>query len=1051
MPSMKSFYSLIITVSSFCTSLLVAAFFPIVLSAQQNIWENPLLFEKNKEAPRASFVLYNALDQMTKNVGFQSNLYQSLNGQWKFSYTSTPDNREKAFYNTNLNDKNWAEIPVPSNWELQGYGLPIYTNIIYPFPKNPPLVGNDNPVGTYRKTFTIPETWSGHRVYLHFGSISGCANIYVNGQEVGLTKVSKTAAEFDITQFLQKGENLLAVQVFRWHDGSYLEDQDFWRLSGIERDVFLHAVPSSSIWDFEIKADLDSKYMDGIFTANITLREAETKQNKKLKLSIQLLNDQGQKLFTQSKLIEFSGQSFQEITFKEVVKNPKKWSAELPNLYKSVLILEDLNGTVLCATSFKIGFRKIEIKSAQLLVNGKKVMFHGVNRHEHDEKLGHVPTKELMLKDIQLMKQHNINAVRTSHYPNDPLWLQLCDEYGLYVVNEANIEIHGMGATLQGSFDSTVHPAYLPEWAPSIMDRIKRMVERDKNHASVISWSLGNECGNGNVFRDAYTWLKKRDPSRPTQFEQAGEEWNTDIISPMYPTIEYMKRYANDTTSKRPFIMCEFAHSMGNSTGNFQKYFDIIRSSPHMQGGFIWDWADQGLLTKNQEGKPFWAYGGDFGAGHLQNDENFCANGLVAADRSVHPAIYEVKKVYQFIRFENIDWKKGLIRIQNHYNFKDLQDYYFKWELTQNGMVIHSDTFSVNVQPGSFANYPLKFPANDLKGEIMLNVYALKKSETFLIPAHHEMAREQFGADSNEYFKNVATVSIGKLEITHSNRSIDFVSGAISGSFHLKQGKFVKYEVNNRSVAVNLPEPYFWRAPTDNDFGNQMPQKLGIWRGAHHLMKLDTVLVSPQSSDGISIQCNYTITGLQVPYQITYQILNNGSIGVTASIDMNGKWLPELPRFGMRMSLPKSYEHIEFYGRGPWENYSDRNTASFVGLFKQRADEQFVKNYIRPQENGYKTDIRWVKFYDDQNNGVAIKGLQPFCFSALPYLTEDLDPGNTKKQQHPSDLNERKFLSVQIDLNQRGLGGDNSWGALPHAPYLLTKKQYKYSYIIEPF
>ncbi|HLP36026.1 glycoside hydrolase family 2 TIM barrel-domain containing protein [Lacibacter sp.] len=1011
-------------------------------------WENPRLVDANKEAPHASFLLFDRKEDVLSDDMKRSTFYQSLNGTWKFSYTDNFRNRPLDFFKTNFNDATWSNLPVPSNWELQGFGMPIYTNIIYPFPKNPPFVGNDNPVGSYRKEFTVPDNWSDKDVLLHFGSITGCALVYVNGQQVGITKASKTAAEFNITKFLQKGKNLLAVQVFRWHDGSYLEDQDFWRLSGIERDVFIYAQSSLSIWDFELKADLDNGYKDGMFAADVLLRKFKTTSIKDAVLTVELQDQNGKIIYSQKKKVNPSANSLQQIAFKSKISQPKQWSAETPDLYNAIITLQQASGAIIHTTAAKVGFRKVEIKNAQLLVNGKKIMVHGVNRHEHDEYLGHVPTRELMIKDIQLMKQYNINAVRTAHYPNDPLWLKLCDEYGLYVVDEANVEIHGMGV-LPGKIDTTNHPAYQPEWAPAIMDRIKRMVERDKNHASVIIWSMGNECGNGNVFRDAYQWMKERDKSRPVLFEQAMEEWNTDIVSPMYPSIKYMKDYAKDASKKRPFIMCEYAHAMGNSSGNFQEYFDIIKSSAHMQGGFIWDWVDQGIKTNDENGKPYWGYGGDFGAGHLQNDENFCANGLVAADRSPHPGIYEVKKVYQDIIFKDKNWQSGVIVVENNFNFTNLSGYQFKWELLKNGMPFQSDTFSLNLLPSSSAEVKLNIDATDNNDELMLNVYAVTRAATAAIPAGHEVAREQFGGNSKQFFTQSKTTQ-GKLEVSKVANMINFKSGAVSGSFNSKTGKFVSYQISDVSLITSFPEPYFWRAPTDNDFGNQMPQRLGFWRNAHTLIQLDTVKVQQQNKEGFVIDCYYRMTGVDVPYIISYQLLNNGAVKVTASIDLQNKKLPEMPRFGMRLTLPKSYEQIDFYGRGPWENYSDRNTAAFVGLYQQKAADQFVKNYIRPQENGYKTDIRWVQFYDEQKNGIKITGAQPICFSALPYTTEDLDPGVTKKQQHPSDLHERKFMSVHIDLNQRGVGGDNSWGAYPHAPYLLTKNKYTYSYIVEP-
>lgn len=1014
------------------------------------LWENPTIVDENKEAARASFYLFDRKENALTDDFNQSPFYQSLNGNWKFLYTADYTKRPANFFDVNLNDAQWANLPVPSNWELHGFGIPIYTNIIYPFPKNPPFVGSDNPVGTYRKEFTVPETWSNHQVILYFGSITGCAFVYVNGKKVGITKASKTAAEFNVTPFLQKGKNLLAVQVFRWHDGSYLEDQDFWRLSGIERDVFLYAQPSLGIWDLSINADLDAKYTNGLFKADVALRQFTGNTTKVATVSVDLADAKGNKVYGHKVKVSVATSDNITASFSTPITKPLQWSAEQPNLYNCFVTLQDMNGNIIHTTNVKVGFRKIEIKNAQLLVNGKKIMVHGTNRHEHDENLGHVPTKELMLKDIKLMKQYNINAVRTSHYPNDPLWLKLCDEYGLYVVDEANIEIHGMGVTFQGGLDTVNHPAYEPAWAPAISDRIKRMVERDKNHPSVIIWSMGNECGNGKVFHDAYVWMKERDKTRPVLFEQSGEDWNTDIVSPMYPSIEQMKRYAADLSKTRPFIMCEYAHAMGNSSGNFQTYFDIINSSPHMQGGFIWDWVDQGIKTKDAYGKSYWGYGGDFGAGHLHNDENFCANGLVAADRSPHPGIYEVKKVYQDIIFKNIDWQKGLIHVHNNFNFTTLSGYQFSWLLLKNGQPFATDTFSLNILPGTATDVALKLPVTDETAEWILNMFASTKNASSAIPVGHEVAREQFGGNSKFFYTNLRTGS-GNLLVKKDANLIHFQAGDVKGIFNVKQGKLTAYQSKGTSLITSFPEPYFWRAPTDNDFGNQMPQRLGFWRNAHGLLQLDTVIVNDQNNEGLAIECRYTMRGTGVPYVVKYHVLPNAAIKLTASIDVSGKKLPEMPRFGMRMTVPKNYEYIHYYGRGPWENYSDRNTASFVGVFEQNAADQFVANYIRPQENGYRTDVRWASFFNKSNTGIKITGVQPVCFSALPYTTEDLDPGNTKKQQHPSNLNERGFMSIHIDLNQRGVGGDNSWGAYPHAPYLLTGKTYSYSYIIEPY
>jgi len=1012
---------------------------------KNNDWENPQLFELNKEKPHATYMLFSKKEDVVKDDYSRSPFYQSLNGQWKFTYVDKHADRSKDFYRTDLNDGKWSNITVPSNWELKGFGIPIYTNVTYPHPRTPPFIGENNPVGSYRKQFTVPASWTGSEVMLHFGSISGCAFVYVNGQKVGMTKAAKSPAEFNITKYLRKGSNLLAVQVFRWHDGSYLEDQDFWRLSGIERDVYLTALPKVSVWDFFLKSDLDAQYKNGLFNANVELRRFSKPVTTSGMITVEIVDKAGKKVFTQSKNYALGKDSLQTLQFSGTIENVLKWSAETPHLYDCIITLA--NGSNVSHTGAKIGFRKIEIKDAQLLVNGVPTYVHGTNRHEHDDVNGHVPNKELMIKDLQLMKQHNINAVRLSHYPNDPAFLKLMDKYGFYVVDEANIETHGMGASLQGWFDTTIHPAYLPQWAPAHLDRIERVVETDKNHPSVIIWSLGNECGNGKVFHDGYLWVKQRDESRPVQFEQAGEDWNTDIVCPMYPGINWMKRYAADPNKKRPYIMCEYSHAMGNSNGNFQEYWDIIMSDKKMQGGFIWDWVDQGIKSTTPDGRVYWAYGGDLGGYHLQNDENFCANGLVAANRTVHPGLLEVKKVYQNILFKQKDISKGMVTVQNLFDFTNLDQYNYKWELYRNGSKIKEETFAVNLEPHQQKDVQLSIPELKDDGEYFINVFAFTKNATDLVPAGHEIAREQFKMGGN-YFAKVRPAE-GKLEVKKVDNRLTFSSGNVKGEFDLRQGRFINYSKgNNRGSLNQFPEPYFWRAPTDNDFGNQMQVQLGIWRTAHVNRTVKNVTTGEQTAEGIPIKVEYELAGIKVPYVIEYFIQNNGAIRVTSSIDMTGRDLPELPRFGMRMQLPSQFDNLSYYGRGPWENYSDRNTASFIGLYKDDVGNQYTWNYIRPQEAGYKTDVRWLSLTNEKGNGVLIEGTQPICFSAIHNQSEDLDPGLTKKQQHPTDIKPRGNVYLNVDLKQRGVGGDNSWGALPHEQYRLLDKKYSYSYVI---
>ena len=1016
--------------------------------AQNNEWENPQILDRGKEVGRSSFLLFSNETELKGNNPKKSELYQSLNGNWKFNIVKNSSERPQNFYAVDLDDSNWKNIQVPSNWEIQGYDIPIYTNIVYPFPKNPPFIGGDyNPVGSYRRTFTVVDSWKDKEIILHFGSITGYARVFLNGKEVGMTKASKTPAEFDITSFLKKGENLIAVQVFRWHDGSYLEDQDFWRLSGIERDVYLQAMPKTTVWDYFVKSELDNQYKNGVFNLDVTLKYFENNKIKNPAVKVELFDKEGKTVFSETKKVNTKEQ---KISFAKTIENVKQWNAETPNLYRYTITLLDNKGNTLEIISKKTGFRKVEIKDAQLLVNGKAVLVKGANIHEHDDVNGHVPNPELMIKDLQLMKEHNLNAIRMCHYPHDTHFYDLCDEYGFYVVDEANIETHGMGAELQGPFDKSKHPAYLPEWAPAHLDRIKRMFEFDKNHPSIIIWSLGNECGNGPVFYDAYDWLKQVDSTRPVQFEQAGENRNTDIVAPMYPGIKSMKDYAR-SDKKRPYIMCEYSHAMGNSNGNFQEYWDIINSSKHMQGGFIWDWVDQGIKTKNEKGVTFWAYGGDLGGEKLHNDENFCANGLVSANRIPHPGLLEVKKVYQNIQFKLAN-ETDLV-VTNHFNFTNLSNYTFKWELIKNGLATKSGEFNLEVNPEESKKVSLDLGAIDENSEYYLNVFAVSKFDEPLVAKGHEFAREQFAIGKGSYFKNSNIAKKGtKLKHTVKNNVLSFETESIAGEFDLKKGEILKYILKNgdKSIFNNFPTPYFWRAPTDNDFGSGMQNKLVIWKEASKNPTVVSVNLDKNTSEGLLVKVAYQLAKADVPYTVDYLIQNDGSIKVTAAIDLAGKDLPELPRFGMRLKLNGTYDNLSYYGRGPWENYSDRNTASFLGQYSDNVINQYTRTYIRPQEAGYKTDVRWLTLKNMKGQGVKIEGLQSIGFSALNVSTEDLDPGKKKSQRHPSDLDldSKEAVYLHLDYKQRGVGGDDSWGRLPHDPYRLLDKKYSYSYVI---
>ena len=1020
--------------------------FTIKLSYTQelnNEWENPKIIDRNKLEGRAFFILHENEKSALTGTSENSKLYKNLNGIWKFSLVKNPDLRPLDFYSKTLDDSSWGFIPIPSNWELEGYDTPIYTNVTYPFPKNPPFIDGDyNPVGSYRTSFTIPKHWNNKEIILHFGSISGYARIFVNGNEVGMTKASKTAAEFNITKFLENDdENLLAVQVFRWHDGSYLEDQDFWRLSGIERDVFLQALPQTTIWDYFIKGTLDNKYKNGLFSVDIDLKRFTGKKTKKQHISVSLVDVQGNLVYSDQKKIS---DSTKKVSFSGIINDVKKWNSESPYLYTSIIKLTNKQGKDIQVLSKKIGFRKIEINDAQLMVNGEPIMVNGVNLHEHHGEKGHVPDRETMLNDIKLMKQNNINAIRMSHYPHDPYLYSLCDQYGIYVVDEANIETHHMGAEWQNWFDKSKHPAYLPEWSTAHLDRMKRMVEQNKNHTSIIIWSLGNECGNGPVFYEGYDWIKQKDESRFVQFEQAGENRNTDIVAPMYPGINHMIEYAN-SDKNRPFIMCEYSHAMGNSNGNFQEYRDIMNTSKKMQGGFIWDWVDQGLKAYTDDGRMFWAYGGDLGGEDLQNDENFCANGLVTADRIPHPALNEIKKVFQYVEFK---LKGNILELTNKYDFTNLNNYTFKWVLKADGIIIKDDTFNISLEPNQTKEVILEIPQLESK-EHYLDIYGYTKVSTELIPTNHEIARKQFKIGNNTYFEtDTFTETVNPLMFTEKENTLKFSNDKIEGEFNLITGKLEKYNLknNNYQIITSFPEPYFWRAPTDNDFGNDMPRKLKIWKKAHEKISLTNITIKDKTNDGLPITVNYNLTDKKIPYQVDYLIQNDGTIAITASIDVTGKDTPEIPRFGMRLELPINYNELSYYGRGPWENYSDRNTSSFIGIYKDDIKNQFTWTYIRPQESGYKTDVRWITLESKNGTGLKIEGKQALGFSALNLSSETLDPGDWKSQKHPTDIIIEDKIYLHVDLKQRGLGGDNSWGALPHEPYRLLNKKYSYSY-----
>lgn len=1013
-----------------------------------NDWENPEMISQNKEPAHNTLMPYLEKKTAIRCDRFRSRLFQSLNGKWKFFWVRKPADRPKNFHNPDYDVIHWDEIQVPVNWQMAGYGIPYYLNHPYVFEKNPPRIPHDfNPVGSYRTDFEIPGDWEGRPVFIHFDGVESAFYLWVNGKQVGYSQGSRTPAEFDITQCLQAGKNILAVEVYRWSDGSYLECQDFWRLSGIFRNVYLFSVPVVHIRDFEVKCDLDGHYRDA--TLCVTAKVKNFGRAAALDHSIEVALLDQDRLPVQSEILmsgksEYIAPGAESIVkLKADVRNPRKWSAEEPYFYTVLLTLKDMDGNLLEYESCRLGFREVEIKNGQLLVNGVPVLLKGVNRHEHDPDSGHYVTGESMREDIKLMKQHNINAVRTCHYPDDPEWYDLCDMYGIYLVDEANIESHGMGYRPGETL------ANKPEWKRAHCDRIERMVERDKNHPSVIIWSLGNEAGDGTNFEAASDWIHQRDPSRPVHYERAGLKSHTDIYCPMYARIPHLIRYA-EKKQNRPLILCEYAHAMGNSVGNLIDYWDVIEKYDHLQGGFIWDWVDQGLRKKTENGQEFWAYGGDFG--EEKSDRNFCMNGLVLPDRSVTPKLLEVKKVYQYVRMEPLDLERGIIKLTNKYDFISLSRFVIYWEVQEDGKVILSGAIAnPDIAPGEskILSFGLQEIVPVTGGEYLLNIHIQTPESSELYPEGHVVAKEQFILP---FRKTIARVELPKgqsLKLTETENDIHIQGKDFAVKFDKSSGLLTSFIYRGIELIAKGPAPNFWRAPTDNDFGNRMPRRCAVWQSASLNRQLDRFEITKKEDTQIQIEAGYTLPDVESKHTVAYSIYNTSDVVIKNHFIPGKDGLPELLRFGMRMRMPKDFDHVQWYGRGPHENYWDRKTSAFIGIYANTVRDQYVK-YASPQENGYKTDVRWVALTKRNGVGLLAAGQPTLCFSALPYSIEDFTQ-ERRGTKHPTDLAERDYIELNIDHNQTGVGGDDSWGARPLDHYTLLPKEYSYSFRLRPF
>ena len=1043
--------------------------------------ENPWHYAENIEV-----IEYNKLPAHAW-VNPDPEYLQSLDGDWSFKWVRTPKDRPVDFIDPMTDISGWDKIPVPSNWEVQGYGIPIYVNHQYEFadykapvsdemkfvdriyPADPGKVPHDyNPVGSYRRDFNLDESWTGREIILHIGAMKSGGFVWINGQFAGYSQGSKLPAEFNISPFIRKGKNTIALQIFRWTDGSYLECQDFWRISGIERSVFLYSKPKIHLTDISASATLDAALKDGILALNI--KAQGTRHKAEVGIKYEVKSDKGIRLVSGTK--NFSpGEAEEMISFNSVIPEVEPWSAEHPNLYTLNLELSDQEGNILESPSMKIGFRTVEIKNGLLLVNGKAITLKGVNTQETDPETGHVMSEEMMMKDIKMWKENNINAVRLSHYPRVSRFYELCDEHGIYVVDEANIESHGM---YYGKYSL----AKDPKWEKQHVDRMVRLVERDKNHPSVIIWSMGNEGGNGVNFYAGYNAMKEYDPQkRPVQYERPYKDydasifdmdWNTDIIVPQYPspgTFEFIGKHKTD----RPYIPSEYAHSMGNSTGNFQDYWDIIELHDNLQGGFIWDWVDQSIWKTDENGERFYAYGGDYGE-NMPDDNTFLNNGIVFPDRSPQPALYEVKKAYEYINFKD----QGINRhdelrvlVENLYDFTNLNKFRFYAEIFSESApeeIIVLEELDVEPNTSKLVRIPLEVWRGYQPGwEYSVILKAVLKEDWGLLPALHVVATEQILLPSKFVPGEKEENNGPSLTLEESNSSINLSSSLIQIVFDKDKGQLVSWKKGGKELIHNGngPRPNFWRPPTDNDFGNRMYERNIEWKRASvemHVVDLSVDLsVDQPDTNLVEISIRYYLPGVDTYFNSFYTINGNGVIQIDNELETT-EYKADIPRIGMRMQIPEEYCIPNYFGRGPWENYIDRKASAFLKQYTSAASREYVP-YVRPQENGYHTDTRWLRMLDGKGEGIRIEALQrnePFCFSALHMENEQFDttegldyPGNNSK--HINDIKERNFVQLNIDLGQRGVGGDNSWGAMPQKKYMMFwNKVYRYSFKLIP-
>jgi beta-galactosidase len=1031
--------------------------FNLNIANAQNDWENEQVTEINKEPGRAILFPFSSIEQSLQDE-FSSDRVKFLNGTWNFKWVPTPDERPVDFFKQGFDRSGWDKIQVPSNWEMHGYGKPIYTNITYPFIKNPPFISgeNGNPVGSYVKIFTIPENWEEREIFIHFDGVLSAFYIWVNGQRVGYSQDSYSPAEFRITDYLKKGKNTLAVQVFRWSDGSYLEDQDGWRLSGIFRDVYLYATPKTRIQDIFVTTDLDDNYRNAFLHAEVTLQNSGSSYFKNGTVEIMLVDADKDAVITVGEVAksvpELKSGEQKKIRFSFEVTNPLKWSHENPNLYKTIVILKSEDGEIQEILAVNTGFRKLEINGRSFFLNGKPVMFKGVNKVEHHFKHGKYMPRAWLEKEIILMKQHNINSIRTAHYPHTPYFYELCDKYGMLVIDEANVESHGMR---YGEESLAINQS----WKEAHVDRMRALVLRDRNHPSVVLWSLGNEAGNGVNMVAMHEEAHLLDPTRPTHYHFANQPVSSDIIGGWKPgpggtkhsrylDVDELYKYEGSGDS-RPFILNEYAHAMGNAMGNLKEYMDAFEKVDGLIGGHIWDWVDQGILSKTENGESFFAYGGDF-EDH-PNDKNFCINGIVPPDLQISPKIFEVKKVYQNIGFE---LSGDTLIILNKNQYESLNNHTFFWSVLENGEIIKQGRFKENVAPG--ASVRLALPSGSIvfnsASEYLFNISAQQDEETRWSPAGFEVAYEQFILKRWNFLFPEFT-GIEPLHLTDGSDFIVLSGENVEIILNKKDGTISKYLIEGKNMLLSGPRLNLWRAPVDND-GSFFPEEENkrmckIWLDAG-LYNLKDSVYKVEIRNQTDSKAEILVSGILhnkgktagVEYLAEYIFYSGGSFCLNTTVDPFGD-LPELPRLGYQMVLPEELNHFEWYGRGPHENYVDRNTSALIGKYKGTVDEQFT-NYIVPQENGNKTGVRWAKVSSEMGAGLKVYGNIPLETSVHHYNTKALSDA-----VHTYELRKEEKTYWNIDYRQRGLGG-NSCGPLPLDKYILKAQPVHFSLLFIP-